>query len=695
MLAFCFSCTWVVCLILHSVLQAQQSNDVAHWLDQDTALLINVTQPAETIRRVRKLDLFSNPRFHKALQMLSDERFPILTADATDDVVEQLAELEDLLANVDQISLAVHAIDNQQFCWTLFLRSNSDALTKLSEQLLGVDELLKRSIQLGSDSVTETDAETDGDGNAENESTDVGDLGWCRIGMIDNCLVLSSQPAAFEQLQSRSVDAKFSSLGKSRKYQAIALRESGLDSVPGRISIYGNPIRLKFFMPWITEDRWKRYAILDLPSCGLTFALIDPDEQENANAPIALIDAIAKYTEPAVGYAKLFQQYRPIEIPQLAVDPFELTVFARDETAFAAELARSFDQEHGAGAAEEFWKQHFSQTTLDVNRDALPRREAFVEARYVNINDPQGRNAAEVITLDKVLDFSAAERYATGVIEFGMKIQNRKFQNEVAGTSQWWLAPNESFAANTGLNGLDRQNNTRVDLVNGLHDAYVLTDQWWIQGDMPAVQQQIDLMASSAGQDFSQSIRELQDDLQHRFSKCSPPVMISYFTERAWEENVNQIEDQYAMVNGTKQNVTFTFSGSDGNTIRLEQLFGGESSGTVQLDGNIILQGLDNTEDKPAEKSEGNAARSGNLVMQMVTPMPLGERNEDGYRLELKRREDLQKAIEVMFWKSVIESFPRQLLLYSQGEASFRLIAGVYGNEDTHEQLHDSQSHPR
>ena len=186
-------------------------------------------------------------------------------------------------------------------------------------------------------------------------------------------------------------------------------------------------------------------------------------------------------------------------------------------------------------------------------------------------------------------------------------------------------------------------------------------------------------MESSEGKDYSQPIRGLVNALQHQFPQSAPPVMISYFTERAWEENLNRIEEQYANENGTKQNFTISFSGADGNSIRLEQLLGGESSGTLQLNGEIILKSVDDEKDRTENPPKDNP-RLNTASLQMVMPMPLGERNEDGYRFELKRREDLQKSIEIMIWKSVTESCPRQLLLYSQGDGNFRLIAGVYRN---------------
>jgi len=58
--------------------------------------------------------------------------------------------------------------------------------------------------------------------------------------------------------------------------------------------------------------------------------------------------------------------------------------------------------------------------------------------------------------------------------------------------------------------------------------------------------------------------------------------------------------------------------------------------------------------------------------------MKLIERNEDGHRIDLKRREDLETAIRVMILKSLSESFPRELFLYTQNESHIRIMMGVY-----------------
>ena len=455
-----FFCLWLVltsCVFVQRETSAQSKPDVAQWLDPDTALLINVIDPATTIGRVRQLDLFANPRFVKAMQMLSDERFPILDSNAASDVFQRLEKLEGMLSRVEQVSFAVHSIDNEQFIWSFFVRADQNLLAELQDHFVSVDELLKRSVRLGSSESTE-EAVPQNAANSESGKTEieeaaaVKDLGWCRVSLFEEWLVFSNKPKVFEDLKLRLADSQFRLLGKARKYQAIVLRESSLDGYPGRISIYGNPVRLHYFMPWITEDRWNRYAVQDMPSCGITLAFTDPNDQVDASIPLVLIDAVAKYTEPAVGYAKLFQQYRPIEIPVLAIDPFELEVMSRDESRYAAELARSYDEKNGAGAAEQFWKNHFAQTNLNINDDALPRRQAFAEARYVNSD--QDRDTVEVITFEKLLNRQAAERYLKGVVNYAARDLGRNFGYEMRGKNRWWTIQDSVFPESSGLSGL-------------------------------------------------------------------------------------------------------------------------------------------------------------------------------------------------------------------------------------------------
>ena len=94
---------------------SQLGHDVAHWLDRDTTVLLNIRDVRTTYDRIRELDLFSNPRFEKAIQLVSDERFPIIKADDLDEVFQKLRDLETLVRDLKQISIVIHQFDENQF----------------------------------------------------------------------------------------------------------------------------------------------------------------------------------------------------------------------------------------------------------------------------------------------------------------------------------------------------------------------------------------------------------------------------------------------------------------------------------------------------------------------------------------------------------------------------------------------------
>ena len=239
----------------------------------------------------------------------------------------------------------------------------------------------------------------------------------------------------------------------------------------------------------------------------------------------------------------------------------------------------------------------------------------------------------------------------------------------------WWTIPENEFRNNSGLDGFDRSREDKIDLLNGNHDGYVLTSEWWLQGELPVLEDQLKLMQFGEGEDFGEPIRAMVDELCRQLQAQGPPKMIKYYTESSWQENIDNREQQYANDNGTRRSFEINF----GNLV-LENGTESGSAGPVNGTFRLVLGGMPANED-PAKKSESGDAIGGALNRQTITlmmPMPLAERNEDGYRIELNRRKDLEKVIEVMILKSISESFSRQLFVYTQSESSLRVLLGVY-----------------
>ncbi len=657
---------------------AQPDHDVAYWLDRDTTLLININDVSTTCERIMSLDLFSNPRFLKAIQMLSDERFPVVDRESCDKILQRLYELEALMHKIDQFSIAVHQIDKDAFRWSLFVRAEAEVLDRIQAEMQGIDVSLKSN-----DSFKDGPADNAESNEVDAPPDDSGSEGvrWGKFQRTGGWLVLSNHKLFLNALPERIKDEKFRSLGKSRKYRAIQKRESPLVGSAGLITVYGNPVRMQFLIPHTDQADWDFGEIDELPACGLNLGFSDPGD-EDAVQPRMLADAVIKFTQPAVGQAKIFQHYRAVEIPPLAVKPIELLAFARNEQAVAEEWNRIFEQNKDNPGDEAGWVSDLRQLNIDFWNDAVPRRNAFFELRFLDDQHPVDR--AGLVVLEKLNDRDAAHRFAGEMIARANHQHQRKLDQQQDGSFISWTAPEGQFVANTGLGGFDRKRHERIDFFNNWHDAYVLTDDWWVQGDMPATNDQVNLLTTGEGPDHAQPIRELVEDLTRRLRAEGPLVMLKYYTADAWQENLNGVEQHYANANsramrfrlnvapGNEGNTTFMLVPEEDDSPKPEK---GSTPPTIKLNFN------------GAAKSNGNSKPSKMVIsslqnLQLMMPMQLALRNEDGHRIPLKRREDLEVAIRVMILKSLAETFPRQLFVYTRNDQHIRIMMGAYPEKD-------------
>jgi hypothetical protein len=653
---------------------AQPNQDVAHWLDQDTTILINIPDVATTFEKIKSLEWFTNPRFIKAIQMLSDERFPIIDAESSEKIKLQLGELELLVHRVNQISFAVHDLDENQFHWSLFIRAESDVLDKIQNGMLGIGEQLKKTDKpvemVGRE---EAPAET----NRPPDKSGLADAHSDKIRRVGNWLIFSNHVSFLDALTDRIGNESFRSLGQSRKYQSIIKRESPLNGRDGLITIYGNPVRMRHLFPGATQADWDLWKIDELPACGLNLAIVDRSEEDQSH-PIALADAVVQFTTPAAGWAKFFQFYRPVEIPPLAVEPIEFLAFSRDEAAACEEALKVNQAQDGKGAADMPWAELLKDLGLDNSTDVVSRRQAFYDMRFIGENQTADRPG--LVSMEQLLDAKAAYRFAHGVTRLAQDRFGQQLDDDEAGSTVWWSIPAEQFSRNSGLAGFDRKRYFEAEFYNGYHDAYVLTGDWWIQGDMPAVREQVRLLTNGEGEDHGQSIRDLVKDLTRRLGADEPPLIIKYFTKNAWQENINNIEQQYANANARPVELKLKLVQGDGNNLVLE--LDPDEDGTGGISGGSFEIQLTDGQDDSQKGNDGQPPKqlhlSGLQRIQMMMPLRLVERNDDGYRIDLKRREDLETAIRVMIFKSISESFPRQLLLYARTDNQIRMMMGVY-----------------
>ena len=256
-------------------------------------------------------------------------------------------------------------------------------------------------------------------------------------------------------------------------------------------------------------------------------------------------------------------------------------------------------------------------------------------------------------------------------------VLEKKLRHFERNGNRWWTIPENEFGNNSGLDGFDRSREDKIDVLNGSHDGYVLTSEWLLQGEMPALENQLKLIQFGEGEDFGEPIRAMVDELCRQLKAKGPPKMIKYYTEASWQENLDNLEQQYANNNGIRR----SFEIEHGDLV----FENGTDSGLATAGNGTFRLVLGNagSNDDPAQKSESEDATEDTLDLKRQTisfmmPMPLAERNEDGYRIEINRRQDLEKAIEVMILKSVSESFSRQLFVYTQNESSLRVLLGVY-----------------
>lgn len=652
----------------------QADHDVAYWLDRDATVLVNIGDVGTTYNQIKKLELFSNPRFVKAIQMLADDRFPIIDAKSSEEIMSRLFELETLVRSIKQISFAVHDLDDKQFHWSLFIRAESDALDKIQNGMQGIDDQLEKSVQ--------PDKQVDPHDGPDDSRNDPGqpDVDDHRLGefrRVGEWLILSNHDSFLDALADRIGDESFRSLGKSRKYQSIKKCQSPLNDRDGLITIYGNPVRMRNFFPGATQSDWDSWKISELPACGLNLVITDSMDGDQPR-PLMLADAVVQYTRPAVGWAKSFQFYRGIEVPPLAVEPIEFVAFSRDEAALFEDSVNRIREQNGQDSAGDFWDNFVNEMGLDNVADVFARRQACYDMRFIGENQTADRPG--LVSMERLLDSKAAYRFANGVARMAQNNFGQKLIESEDGADIWWAIPAEQFAKNSGLEGIARKRNSDTEYFNCKHDAYVLADKWWVQGDMPAVSEQVKLLTTGDGQDHSQSIQDLVKDMTRRLNADEKPLIIKYFTKDSWRENLNNIEQQYANSHGRPVELKFKLVQGQGSHVVLEldqdtnPAAGiGEGSFEIQLERN------------PDEPSNGNDAQplkqlslSSLQSIQMMMPMKLLDRNDDGHRIELTNRGSLATAIRVMIFTSIAESFPRQLLLYTRNDNNIRIMLGVY-----------------
>ena len=606
--------------------------------------------------------------------MLSDERFPIVATENSEAILLRLLELESLVGDIRQVSFAVHDIDEKEFHWSLFVRAESEVLEKIQIEMLGIDGQLKKTVQPVDNATPPVKLK-----NVEENPDEPGftDLGWAKTRRVEEWLVLSNHVPFLDGLADRVSNKSARSLGKSRKYEAIKKIKSRLSDRDGLVTIYGNPVRMRYFFPYQTQEEWDLLEIDEMPACGLKFVITDSLDEDQSQ-PIVLADAVVKFTQPAAGQSRMFQAYRSVEVPPLAVEPIELLAFARDEAAVYAESARLFDAQHGQGASEKKLINQFKAIGLENWKDAIARRQALYEMRFINEKHTADRPG--LVSMERLRDSEFDPQFASAVTRFANNQHRQKLSMRVDGPNVFWTVPTEQFEQNSGLRGFDRRRNSSADFYffNAKYDAYALADDWWVQGDMPAVQDQVNLLTEGEADDCGQPIRNLVEDLTRRLGSEDQPFMIKYFTKDAWQENLNNVEQQYANSNTHPVEFKLKFTQRRDNIV-LEldpdaKNAGGNGSGTIE----IQLSGIQ------IESSDGTLVRPNRLnldnlsTLQMMMPMKLIDRNEDGHRIELKKREDLETAIRVMILKSISETFPRQLFLYTQNENHIRIMIGAY-----------------
>ena len=724
--------TLVVCQPVWS----QIDNDVAYWLDRDTTLVLNVQDVPETYRRIKSLDLFRNPRFLKAIDMMSDERFPLIDTANHELAAERLLSLESMVRETEQLSLVVHQIDESVFRWSLFLRATPNHLDMIQAELMGLGDQYRalqeavaekfkaaRKGEFGMmgglpgmgglelmggkqeqpDLVESAPDEPDvSETIPDDDSITVGQFTLKRMG---EWLVLSNDLNFVKQLSGRVDDEKFRSLGKSRKYQGIIRRESSLNRSTGRISVYGNPYRMRYLIPYRTQSGWELSEVDEMPSCGFNFVITDPDpEVAKESRPIILADATIKFTKPTIGLAKMYEHYEPIEIPRLAVEPTEFSGFARDDDAICVESGRVYDLRYGEGSSKSWWTGHFKDTGMDQFTDAVHRRSAFFEMRFVD-GENYSVERPGLISLEKVKDADAMFRYADGVARLAIHRHGRELGFDDDGSIVRWISKESDFGKSSGLDGFARDNYSRADFYNCFHDAYVLTDQWWVQGDMPAVENQVALLNQEVGEDFRFVLQDLIDDLSMRIGAGSQAYMIKYFTESSWMENLNNIEEAYAS-NSSSLSVPISWDYGEvirdyGEAIKADASLPSSGS-TIELQSSVqmlkLLSGPEQQPDVQSKRPDSNeeaeqaspqmriAAMGIQIASEELQQMgivgtsgkQLGKRNEDGYRIQIENQEDLKAAIKIMILKSFSESFPRQVFLYSKTDDYLQITMGVY-----------------
>ncbi len=651
-------------------LVGQTQSDVADWLAPDTAVVAHVSELKEFIDQVVKLDPLGNAGQQRIMELLSDSQFPVLNRSMLPEILERAEACYDLLRQAERASLVIHSATRKSIDWSLFIETKPDRQAELTAAIGELTAAIEDAI------ISTSDVDHSPDDPLidflRNDQKIEFDPNSFQVDQLDSWIVIFNNADTFEQIRQRWENSDRSrSLGQSRKY---ARAMNGLTSIKVddyvAMQIYLSPAQVVDWFPYGNPREWEQLKIHEIVCVGGALFLSPSANQPDGSLPPILLDAFVHYTQPAVGYAQLFQFYRPVKLPPLAQQPIELLAFARDEASYFREKVDLLNQATETGATEQTWQRRFSNDGVDWFWKMMDRRKSTVQAVYRNSEARRD----ELLVIEEVDNLSSAERFAEKTLAQAEKYTREHRQTVEQPLYRRWIFETEQRVKR----GLTWDHQT-IDLppaaVNPYHQCYALSDQWWINGKPSVVDQQLELLQLSENsedqptrvENMAEKIEKRMDAINERIGSESDPVMIQYLTKTYWTNELRAQEWDYAR---SDSQVLHTASSFEELTDDNEEIAQIREELIEKLGGDQILffsTRVERDGDNFIPKSELHLPKPFN-------PTP----DEFGFWLRPFSRQDQLKLAQWTTLQAMARSFGEHLILWNRQESTIRFTIGIY-----------------
>lgn len=609
-------CAILLCLTGLSGYSSQLTADVADWLPADTAMVLVIDNLEPIVETINGIGWFESGQFESLKEMLCDEDFGLLDSSDFREIQASIEELVEHRELVNRIHLVVNPSESSGPQFTCILTVDEDANEQVKELIFDVLEKIRTVIQ--SEGSTELAESEDAD-EGRQEDLSRGDHVVCRS--FGNHLVFSNDSRYCRELGERieKRDSR-SALSSKRSYQQIrAICDKQRADYP--VFFYLNPEASRSLITLFDESDWGMYQINEFRALGGAVYFEDREQDLNENLPFIHGFAAITHTLPAPNYVRILDTYAQLEdIPPFAFPLIEVSVTSQDSQQHYEICKEIVDSEHGAGTYDERVQQRYANDVRDYFRDVLPRTNDWYGFRY---ESRFGRT--EVMSLQKIADQAAMERYVRGLVEMTNTVRkgDRFLESEEDGIKFWALSRKARKQKLSRLQEIlergneDSQTEITVDTVPS--EGYALSSEWYLLGDMHDIRKQLDFTGHRE-RDFAKPINSRRKQL---VKMHGIPGAFRLEVTSPWIDYMSQIEKPVV--------------------------------------------------EHVRKKYKSNLRKRKELIREFY-------RNKD-ISFAVESPEDTQVAVGYLAAKMVMETFKQQMVVYGKSQGQLKIGFGLFADE--------------